>query len=100
MLASNYIPKGMTVHLQSENGVLGLVCAASFVLLFCIKFLHLADCSIHWCCPIQGNYPRPGEEDADLINAGKETVSVVPGAAYFPSDESFAMIRGWVICYD
>ncbi|KAF6017505.1 OXCT1 [Bugula neritina] len=65
MLASNYLPPGITLHLQSENGVLGL-----------------------------GPFPKPGEEDADLINAGKETVTVVKGASYFSSDESFAMIRG------
>src|ERR1700752_4144883 len=64
-LVSNYIPKGMSVQLQSENGMLGT-----------------------------GPFPFEGEEDADLINAGKQTVTELPTTSYFSSADSFAMIRG------
>ena len=64
-MVANYVPEGMTVWLQSENGMLGI-----------------------------GPYPTEDEIDADLINAGKQTVTTIPGSSIFGSHDSFAMIRG------
>ncbi|MGQ3026986.1 MAG: CoA-transferase, partial [Ferrovibrionaceae bacterium] len=64
-LVSNFIPAGMKVQLQSENGMLGM-----------------------------GPFPFEGEEDPDLINAGKQTITELPTTSYFSSSDSFAMIRG------
>ena len=64
-LVANYVPEGITVEFQSENGVLGM-----------------------------GPFPYEGEEDADLINAGKQTITTLDGAVFFDSATSFAMIRG------
>ncbi len=90
MLASNFIPEGMTVYLQSENG--------EKVLRKCY-YLHQNNSFTHIFINVSGilglgPFPTEDEVDPDLINAGKQTVTAVPGATFFGSDESFGMIRG------
>ncbi|CAG8934041.1 unnamed protein product [Penicillium salamii] len=82
-LAPSFLPKDVKVWIQSENGILGMVS-------WNIAFDALEYPNIHF----QGDYPTEKELDADIINAGKETVTLVPGAATFDSTESFGMIRG------
>lgn len=91
-LISNFIPEGAHVMLQSENGLLGSV--SSFLLLHSLSGHPLMIGRVPFP---QGPFPFEGEEDPDWINAGKETVTGVPGASIFSSSESFAMIRGYCL---
>ena len=90
MLASNFIPPTMTVHLQSENGILGL---GPFPTPDQVKFCGLF-CREQWDGWLNSAQLRNPKVDPDLINAGKQTVTAIPGSSFFSSEESFAMIRG------